>query len=93
MTPEDRLSFIDFLFEHIQTLEKGSRNKISKEIVNAYKEKHPDKKLNESWVYRLLLGGIYRNEDGKYGFTHIDCSVEDVCSNPSMLEKALKNKK
>lgn len=92
MSKEERIKFIDFMFTHIQTLEKASRNKIAKELTRLYKEKHPDLKLNEMWVYRLLLAGIYI-EEGKYGFAHIDCSVEDVCSNPSMLEKALKNKK
>lgn len=92
MSKEERLNFINFMFEHIQTLEKGSRNKIAKEITRMYKEEHPGLKLNEMWVYRLLLAGIYV-EKGKYGFAHIDCSVEDICSIPSMLEKALENKK
>lgn len=93
MKEEDRRAFIDFLFQELETIKKMSKKQIAKTISDKYKEEHPNLKLNEVWVYRLLLGGIYRNDDGQYGFDKIDCDFDEMLSKPSILEKALKNKK
>ena len=93
MTKEDRRIFIDHLFDVFETLDKTSKKRTAKQISNQYKEEHPDLKLNEMWVYRLLLAGIYKNDEGEYGFDNIDCDFEEMLSKPSILEKALKNQK
>lgn len=93
MKEEDRRTFIDFLFQELETIKKMSKKQIAKTISDKYKEEHPNLKLNEVWVYRLLLGGIYRNDNGQYGFDRIECDFDEMLSKPSILEKALKNKK
>lgn len=93
MKEEDRRAFIDFLFQELETIKKMSKKQIAKTISDKYKEEHPDLKLNEVWVYRLLLGGIYRNDNGQYGFDKIDCDFDEMLSKPSILEKALRMKK
>lgn len=87
MTKEDRLSFIDYLFDMIPKLSFKSKKDLSKKVAKQYREEHPEHKLNECWVYRLLLGGIYRDEDGNYGFENITVSVDEACEKPMILEK------
>lgn len=90
---EDRLSFIEFMFEEFKTIEKTSKKSMAKRISDKYKELHPDLKLNEVWVYRLLLAGIYKDENDHYGFDNVECDFDAMLSKPSLLDMALNNKK
>lgn len=93
MNKDDRRNFIDHLFDVFETLDKSSKKQTAKQITSQYKEEHPDLKLNEMWVYRLLLAGIYKNDEGEYGFDNVDCDFDEMLSKPSILEKALRMKK
>lgn len=90
---EDRLSFIEFMFEEFKTIEKTSKKSMAKRISDKYKELHPDLKLNEVWVYRLILAGIYKDENDHYGFDNVECNFDAMLSKPSLLDIALNNKK
>ena len=90
---EDRLSFIEFMFEEFKTIEKTSKKSMAKRISDKYKEVHPDLKLNEVWVYRLILAGIYKDENDHYGFDNVECDFDAMLSKPSLLDMALNNKK
>lgn len=90
---EDRLSFIEFMFEEFKTIEKTSKKSMAKRISDKYKELHPDLKLNEVWVYRLILAGIYKDENDHYGFDNVECDFDAMLSKPSLLDMALNNKK
>ena len=90
MTKEDRLTFIGYLFDTIPSLSFTSKKDLAKKVVQQYREEHPEHKLNECWVYRLLLADIYRNEVGEYGFENIDFTVDEACEKPAILEKITK---
>ena len=90
---EDRLSFIEFMFEEFKTIEKTSKKSMAKRISDKYKELHPDLKLNEVWVYRLILAGIYKDENDHYGFDNVECDFDAMLSKPSLLDMALNKKK
>ena len=90
---EDRLSFIEFMFEEFKTIEKTSKKSMAKRISDKYKELHPDLKLNEVWVYRLILAGIYKDENDHYGFDNVECDFDAMLSKPLLLDMALNNKK
>ena len=90
MKEQDRRMFVDYLFEQVKTLGTLSKNQMAKKISESFKEAHPELKLNEVWVYKLFVAGIYKNAEGKYGFDNVDCDFDAVCKHPSVLDKALR---
>lgn len=93
MKEEERRMFIDYMFEHVETSEKLSKKSMAKRLSDMFKEGHPELKLNEVWVYRLLLAGIYKDKNGNYGFDNIECDFDESCKKPSLLIKALDEQK
>lgn len=93
MNKKERLAFIDYMFEHLPEMKLSSKKNISRTLTDDYKELHPDLKINETWVYRLLLAGIYKDEEGNYDFENIEgCTVKEACSCPAALEAAMRRK-
>lgn len=93
MKKEDRLKFIDYLFDHVMDIESSSKKDASKKISKMFKDDHPNLLLNEMWVYRLLLAGIYKDSEGHYGFQNItEMTVEDVCGKPAAFERLMRKK-
>lgn len=90
MNADDRRKFVIYLFETFDSLDKTSKKKAAKQCVEEYRKLHNDLKVNEMWVYRLLLAGIYKDENGNFGFDNIDCDFEEMIAKPSILEKKLK---
>lgn len=93
MKKEDRLKFIDYLFDHVIGMESSSKKDASKKISKMFKEEHPNLLLNEMWVYRLLLAGIYKDSEGHYGFQNItEMTVDEVCDKPAAFEQLMRKK-
>ena len=91
MKEQDRRMFIEYLFDQVKTLGTLSKKQMAKKISDSFKEAHPELKLNEVWVYRLFLAGIYKDAEGKYGYDNVKCDFDESCRHPSLLDKALRN--
>lgn len=91
MREQDRRMFIEYLFDQVKTLGALSKKQMAKKISDSFKEAHPELKLNEVWVYRLFLAGIYKDTEGKYGYDNVKCDFDESCKHPSLLDKALRN--
>ncbi len=89
MKKQDRYALIDYLFQHIAECKTPSKKETARKISDGFKLEHPELKINENWVYRLLMGGIYC-KDGKYGFDSLEITVDEACEKPSKLEKEFK---
>ena len=89
MKKEDRYELINYLFEHISDIKTASKKETARKISDGFKLEHPDLKVNENWIYRLLMGGIYC-KNGEYGFESLDITVDEACEKPSKLEKEFK---
>lgn len=86
MNKQDRLAFIDWMFETMPTIKAKSMRSMANQVTALYKEEHPFK-LNQVWVYSLLRAGIYKLTNGTYGFEKdIGHSVEEICANPTLLK-------
>lgn len=90
MKKKDRFMFIDYLFEHLTDHPLTSKKDVAKKLADDFRAIHPDLKVNENWIYRLFCAGIYKDEEGKYGFKLVDCTVDEACEKPTLLEKAFK---
>ena len=87
MNEDDRLAFIDWMFEHFRDVDMTkSSSRIAIELTDLYKAQHP-MLLNHNWVNNLLRSGIYKLSDGTYGFERKDVTytVKEICRNPSLF--------
>ena len=87
MNKQDRLDFIDWMFDVMPTIKAKSMRSMANQVSALYKEEHPFK-LNQVWVYSLLRAGIYKLSNGNYGFEKDvgHTTVEEVCANPTLLK-------
>ena len=87
MNKQDRLDFINWLFDHLDDVDQSqTRWKVAKELTKLYKEEHSFQ-LNVDWVNALLKCGIVKYGDGTYGFENenVTFTVDDMCSNASIF--------
>ena len=86
MTFDDRLEFIDWLFDNYENFDfSKSVYNVSKCITERYREEM-QMKLSIEWVTGLIKSGIIKYEDGSYGFEKdIPYTLSDLCEHPKLV--------
>lgn len=88
MNKQDRLDFIDWMFEHLKEMEeKVSLRTMAKKLSDLYRDEH-HMLLNPDWVNNLLRAEICKLSDGTYNFERKDIpySIEQVCERPTLFK-------
>lgn len=88
MSYDDRLEFIDWLFDNYEIFDfSKSVYNVSKHITETYREE-THMKLSLEWVVGLIKYGIVKYEDGSYGFEKsIPYTLNELCEHPKLVRQ------
>lgn len=85
LTSEERMRFLNWMFDHIAEMRSHSRNELAHLFVRKYASE-TGLRISKDWLYYLIRLGIYRDNNGLGLSEPCEYTIEQLCEKPSLIK-------